>query len=38
VAAGAWDKAALRLRADAVTLIPFGCALLRRAAFPLQTR
>jgi DUF1680 family protein len=36
VAAGAWDKAALRLRADAVTLIPFGCALLRRAAFPLR--
>lgn len=32
-----WAHAPLRLHAATQTLIPFGCALLRRAAFPLKT-
>ena len=31
-----WDNAPLRLRQDSTTLIPMGCTILRRAAFPLE--
>lgn len=36
-AANPWAQPPLRLRTDTHTLIPFGCALLRRAALPLKT-
>ncbi len=31
-----WDEAPLRLRSGEATLVPLGCTILRRAAFPIR--